>query len=127
MILYVLPKKHQKLQRHPIQKSHVPNSQETCIQFQTVSRLTPHKLTKWKVNFTHTSNNFTSLFNAPFDAKHHSTHRVLNALTQPFFVGENFEKYMQLEYDETQIIDVSTGNDFLYGAYNNTALIGTGA
>ena len=31
------------------------------------------------MNYTCTSNNYTSLFNAPFEAKQHSTYRVLNA------------------------------------------------
>ena len=35
---------------------------------------------------------------------------------QPFLVGENFEKYIQLEYDETQIIDEKTGNEFFFEA-----------
>ena len=33
---------------------------------------------------------------------------------QPFLVGENFEKYIQLEYDETQIIDEKTGNELFF-------------
>ena len=79
-----------------------------------------HKLMKQKVNYTRRNNNGTSLFNASFDAKYHSTYRVVNAIAQPFFVGEIFEKHKQLEYDETQIIDVQTGNELFFDSYTGT-------
>ena len=34
-----------------------------------------------------------------------STEKLFQCLHQSFLVGKNFGKYIQLEYDETQIID----------------------
>ena len=34
--------------------------------------------------------------------------------SHPTIVGDNFEKYIQLEYDETHIIDEKTGNELFF-------------